>query len=217
MLLVTEGNKQYFIMGTMLNNITRSNTLTDYPTVEGTSFSDHYYREPESVNFAIKSSDISKPLVYSVELDAAGGRVERELSTNEVGELLARWFKYATRVEVTSMRYHFSNMVLQQYSWSDADLAIFNPTLTFKEARVQTLRVGIIVNPDQYYQAAYGDVIAVGGVAAVESPANFGSALMAGASGAAVGAAIGSVIPGLGTAAGAVIGGAIGFFGSLFF
>lgn len=216
MILVNEKNKQYYIYGSMLGNTTRTNSLTSYPTVEGTSFSDHYYREPESVSFQLMSSDVSKSLIYSIETDAAGGRIERNMSQEEINELLQRWFKEATRVEVTSLRYYFPNMVLQSYSWSDQDLSIFNPTLSFREARVQTLRTGVVENPDQYYQAAYGEIISVGGATAVDSPVNVGSALMAGATGAAVGAAVGSVIPGIGTAAGAVIGGVIGFFGSLF-
>lgn len=216
MILVTEGNKQYYIYGSMLGNTTRTNSLTSYPTIEGTSFSDHYYSTPDNVSFQLKSSEVSKPLIYSVETDVAGGRSETSYTPDEVNELLQRWFKNATRVEVTSLRYHFPNMILQSYSWSDQDLALFNPTLSFREAQVQTLRTGVIENPDQYYQAAYGDIISVGGAAAVDSPTNIGSALMAGATGAAVGAAIGSVIPGIGTAAGTVIGGSIGFFGSLF-
>ena len=215
MILVTENNKQYYIYGSMLGNTTRTNSLPSYPTIEGTSFSDHYYREPDSVNFQLKASEVSKSMIYSVETGDDGGRLEKQLSLEEVSELLRRWFKDATRVEVTSIRHYFPNMILQSYSWSDQDLAIFDPTLNFMEARVQTLRTGIIENPDQYYQAAYGGVISVGGAAAVDNPANIGSALMAGATGAAVGAAIGSVIPGIGTAAGAVVGGVIGFFGSL--
>jgi hypothetical protein len=169
MILVTENNKQYYIYGSMLGNTTRTNSLTSYPTIEGTSFSDHYYREPDNVSFQLKASEVSKSLIYSVETDAAGGRVEKQLSAEEVNELLQRWFKDATRVEVTSIRYYFPNMILQSYSWADQDLALFNPTLNFREARVQTLRTGIIENPDQYYQAAYGDVISVGGAAAVDS------------------------------------------------
>lgn len=213
--MITEGSNSYFVYGTMMDNTTRRNSLTSYPTIEGTSFSDHYYRENESVGFQLKSSDVTKPLVYLAEVDDSGARSDRSLNTGEVEELLKRWFRDATRLEISTLRYVFKNMVLEQYSWADQDLSLFAPTLTFKEAKVQTLRVGKIENPDQYYQATYGSVISVGGATAVESPVNIGSALMAGGAGAAVGAMVGSVIPGLGTAAGAIIGGCIGFFGNL--
>lgn len=216
MILVTEGNKSYFFNGSLLESTTRQNTLTEYPTIEGTSFSDHYYREPETATFEVRSSEISKSLVYLKELDIAGGVTNRELSTNDVNELLKRWFRTAPRVTVTSLRFNFENMVLQSYSWSDGDLSLFVPKLTFKEARVQTMRTGVVNNPEQYYQAAYGDTVAVGGATAVESQVSVGSVIMETASGAAIGAMIGSIIPGLGTGVGALIGGAIGFLGSLF-
>lgn len=237
MILVSEGSKQYFIEGSMLDNVNRTNSMTSYPTVEGTSFSDHYYREPDMVSFQLFVSGVSRSLIYSVESDRFGGRIERRLSAEESEELVKRWFKDATEVEVTSnvgvkdgrlgvytSTHFFPNMRLQSYSWSDQDLALFKPTLTFKEARVQTLRRGVVENPDQYYKAFYGDTISLGGTTAVTSQANIGDAFRAGVTGAAVGAiagaAIGSIIPGVGTgigaAVGAIAGGAIGFFGSLF-
>lgn len=215
MILVREGTNFYSFYGSMLSNASRNNSLTEYPTVEGTSFVDHYYREPESINFSMKVSEISKSFVHLRGTDAAGGTFEEDLSSTDVADLLGRWFKEMPSLEVTTLRYTFSNMRLQTYSWSDQDEKLFNPTLTFKETKVQTMRLGVVENPDQYYQAAYGDVISVGGAAAVESPANIGSALFAGGAGAAIGAAVGSLIPGLGTAAGAIIGGCIGFFGNL--
>lgn len=216
MILINEANKTYFINGAMLGDSSRSNSITSYPTIEGTSFSDHSYREPELVRFQMKSSEVSKSLVYLVEVDVAGGRIERNLSPREVEELIVHWFKDVPRLEISTLRFTFSNMILQSYSWSDQDISLFQPTLSFKEARVQTLRLGVVDNPDQYYQAAYGEIISVGGAASVETSFNIGTALSSAGWGAAAGAAVGSVIPGLGTAAGAVIGGCIGFFGSIF-
>lgn len=215
MILISDGEKQFYVYGSMIDDTTRTNTLTSYPTVEGTSFSDHYYREPESVRFRLQSSEISKPLIYSVGVDEAGNRVEDYYGTERVVELLNTWFRLATRLEITTLRYAFRNMVLQSYSWSDGDMVIFNPQLQFKEARVQTMRTGVVNNPDQYYEAAYGTTVSVGGATAVDSAPNIGSAIVSAGAGAAAGAALGSVIPGVGTAAGAVVGAVVGFFGSL--
>lgn len=216
MILINDGTTQYYLYGSMVDNTTRSNTLTSYPTVEGTSFSDHYYREPESVSFRLNSSEVSRSMIYMVGVDSAGARVEELLNVERIIELVESWFKNATRLEITTLRYSFRNMVLQSYSWSDGDLAVFNPQLTFREARVQSMRTGIINNPDQYYEALYGVTVSVGGATAVETAPNLGDAIVSAGVGVAAGAAIGSVIPGLGTAAGAVIGGVVGFFGSLF-
>lgn len=216
MILITDNNVQYFIYGSMVNQASRSNTLTQHPTVEGTSFADHFYREPDSVGFTITASEISKSPIYSLTFDENKNRVENILSEVEIRALVERWFTKAVRVSITTLRFNFENQILKSYSWSDRDLSIFNPTLSFSEARVQTLRIGTIINPDQYYQAAYGNTVSVGGSTAIESKANIGDALKAGAAGAAVGALIGSVVPGIGTATGAIIGGGIGFLGSLF-
>lgn len=216
MILVNDGEKLYFIYGSMLDSTTRTNTVTSYPTIEGTSFSDHYCREPEEVSFQLHTSELSKSFIYSVAVDGEGNRTEEYLSVEAVGELVKRWFSNAVRLEITTLRHFFSNMILYSYSWSDGDLAVFNPVLHFKEAKVQKMTVGVIDNPDQYYQAEYGDTVSVGGSTSVESPVNIGSALVSAGAGAAVGAAIGSFIPGIGTAAGAVVGGVIGFFGSIF-
>ena len=169
------------------------------------------------MTFTLKSSEVSKSLVYSIDTDENGGRFENQLSLQELKSLIEHWYYDAVRVTVTSLRFSFENQILQAYSWSDSDMAMFNPTLTFKEAKVQSMRSVVIENPEEFYQAAYGSEIQVGTPKAVQSEANLGTALYSGASGAAVGAIVGSFIsPGVGTAVGAVIGGAIGFFGNLF-
>lgn len=221
MILVSDNTNTYFINGSMLDETARVNTLTSYPTVEGTSFSDHYYREPYSASFKLFASTISKPLFYSVTVDENNARVERSFSVTEVLTIIKKWFDEATRLTIVSeniesVQHVFEDMVLQQYSWSDDNLALFDPVLSFKEARTQKLRNSIVINANQYYQASYSGAISVGGATSVESGPNLGGAFFAGASGAAVGAMVGSIIPGIGTAAGALVGGAIGFFGSLF-
>lgn len=208
MILITEGLNQYYLIGSMMENTTRSNILTQYPTVEGTSFSDHYYREPDSVSFRLKASAISKSLIYTSQENELGQRTERWLSQKEVEALVMRWFSTAARLFITTLRMNFDNQVMTSYSWSDQDLSLFSPTLSFKEARVQSLRVATILNPDQYYQAAFGQSVAVGGSAPMQDQINWGSALVAGATGAAIGAMVAGPW-------GAVIGGAIGFFGAL--
>lgn len=226
MILVTEGLKSYFINGAMLNSTTRTNYMTEYPTIQGTPFSDHYYRELETTSFEMHTSDVSKPMVYLKESDENGGVAERNLSTDEVNDLIQRWFKDATRVTINSVepnRFLFNNMILQSYSWTDSDLKSFSPQLTFKEARVQSIRTGVVENADAYYRAAYGDTISIGGADAAETSSNIGTALSAGLSGAVaggwLGAKIGSIFPGWGTAIGAgigaLVGGGIGFFGNL--
>ena len=216
MILISDGTTKYYVYGSLIDNTTRSNTLTSYPTVEGTSFSDHYYREPESVNFRLNMSEISKTFIYRTSVDDSDGRVEEYLNVERVIDLLEGWFKNATRLEITTLRYTFRNMVLQSYSWSDGDLAVYNPQLNFREARVQSMRTGIVDNPDQYYEATYGVTVSVGGATAVETAPNLGDAIVSAGVGVAAGAAIGSIIPGIGNVAGAVIGGVVGFLGSLF-
>lgn len=208
MILVTEGLSQYYLLGSMLENTSRNNTLTQYPTVEGTSFSDHYYREPDSLSFRLRASSISRSLIYMIQKDESGGVFERGLTQKEVEALVARWFSTAARLVITTLRMNFNNQVMKSYSWSDQDLSLFSPTLSFSEARVQTLRVATILNPDQYYQAALGTSVAVGGSTPMQSGINWGSALVAGATGAAIGAMVGGPW-------GAAIGGAIGFFGAI--
>lgn len=208
MILVTEGLEQYYLFGSVMDNTTRSNTLTQYPTVEGTSFSDHYYREPDGLSFKLRTSDISKSLLYVVKTNGAGQREERWLTQKDAEALVVRWFSKAVRLIITTLRMNFENQILQSYSWSDQASSLFDPNLVFKEARVQTLRVATIQNPDQYYQAAFGEVIPVGAPALVQSGINLGAVLTATAAGAVVGAIVGGPW-------GAVIGGAIGFFGSL--
>ena len=214
MVLITDGYRQYYVYGSMLGSTRRVNAVTKYPSVEGTSFSDHVYREPDTVNFELSISEISRSLIYEFYVED-GVRIERSLTVSEVKALLERWFS-GVRVTITTLRFNFENQVLQSYSWSDQDLSRFNPTLAFVEARVQNLRVGVIVNPEQYYQAAYGSDVTTGNSVVVQSGVNLVDALGAAAVGAALGAVIGSAIPIVGTATGAVIGGAIGFFGSIF-
>lgn len=215
MILVTEGNIQYFLNGTMLGNTTRDSVLTSHPTVEGTSYVDHRYREADSLSFSLNVSTISKPLIYSVSVGDSGERVSRSLNEMEIRALLDRWFSDAVMLTITTMRYTFTNQVLKSITWSDGDLALFRPTLSFKEALVQKTRVILINNPDQYYNAAYGDILDVGDSTETEAGSNIVDSLYAAGAGALIGASIGSVIPFIGTAAGGFIGGAIGFFGSL--
>lgn len=214
MVLITDGYKQYYVYGSMLENTRRSNSVTKYPTVEGTTFTDHLYREPDAASFSLSVSEISKAFIYEFYLAENGERIERHLNAAEVKALLERWFR-GVHVTITTLRFNFENQILQSYSWSDQDLSLFKPALAFVEARVQRLRVGVVVNPDQYYQAAYGSDISVGNSVAAQSEPNLVDALGAMAAGAAVGALIGTVVPGIGTGVGAVIGGAIGFFGAI--
>lgn len=216
---ITDNNRTYYFKGSLLQNTTRTNTLTEYPTIEGTTFTDHYYREPESATFEVKASEISKSLVYSVELDSNGNRVEHYLTVEEVMELVTSWFKNAPRVTVTSLRFMFKNMVLQSYSWSDEDLSNFNPTLTFREAKVAKISEGVVENADLWYKAAYGTIQDVGGAAEVsQSPVNIGSAIgqaagaavVGGAAGALVGLKIGAVFGPHGAAVGAAVGAGVG-------
>lgn len=211
MILVIDGTTEYYIDGTMLDTVTKTNSLTSYPTIEGTSFSDHYYREPDSIGFQINSSGVSKSLVYSKSENSFGATVQKFYKPDEISDLVKSWFKNATRVTVVAGNdvhtARFDNMVLKSYSWTDNDMDSFRPSLSFEEARVQTLRTAKINNPDAYYQAAYGDTISLGGAVAVESSFNFGSTLIATGIGAAIGAKFGPW--------GALAGGAIGFLGSL--
>ena len=214
MVLITDSYKQYYLYGSMLNATQRTNTVTKHPTVEGTSFSDHIYREPDTVSFSLSVSEISKSFIYEFYVDDAGTRVERSLTFEEVHALLKRWFS-GVRVTITTLRFVFPNQVLQSYSWTDGDLKLFKPTLSFTEAKVQSLRVGVVMNPEQYYQAAYGNSVSVGNSVTVQSEVDFMDVLGATASGAAMGALVGSFIPIVGTGVGALIGGGLGFLGSL--
>lgn len=218
MILVTDGNAQYFMVGTILDDTQRTNSISSYPTVEGTAFTDHYYREPDTASFKMNSSIVSKPMVYSVVVGDDGSRTETSLSVQDLKTLVEKWYREATRLTITSMRHTFRNMVLRSYTWSEGDLALYCPSLNFLEARVQTLRTATIVNPEAYYQAAYGEVVSVGGQAAVQVKANLSDAVYAGIAGAGVAIAI-ACIPGVNIAVGAaaLIGAGIGFFGTLLF
>lgn len=207
---VTDGNKTYYFRGSLLGHTVRSNSITEYPTVEGTSFTDHYYREPESASFEVHASEISKSLVYVVELDDFGNESRNDLTVEEVTQLIENWFKHATRVRVVSIRFEFKNMILQSYSWADENLSVFNPTLTFKEAKVQGLRSVVVSNVDQYYKASYGETQNVGGATAYESPENLASVGATIGGYAIAGAAIGSFIPVVGTGVGALVGAGVG-------
>lgn len=207
---VTVNGTTYYFKGSLLQNTTRTNTLTEYPTIEGTTFTDHCYREPESASFEVHASEISKSLVYSVEIDSDLVRHEHYLTVEEVIDLVAGWFKNAPRVTVTSLRFVFNNMVLQSYSWSDEDLSNFNPTLTFREARVARVVDGIVENADLWYQAAYGEIKDVGSPTSAQDEVNTASLLGSIGGWAAGGAIVGSIIPGVGTVAGGVIGAGIG-------
>lgn len=219
MILIEDGAIQYFVSGTMLENTTMSNTFTSYPTIEGTSFSDHYYREPYSLSFTIRASNASASLVHILQRREDGVVLTKDLDKREVIELVSGWYRNATRLKISSLEpsnHVFERMRLQSYTFTDKDQSTFEPNLSFKETREQQLRKAIIENPDKYYKAEYGSVINVGGSQSADSGFNLMTTLSATGVGAAAGAAIGSVIPGLGTAVGAAIGGAIGFIGSLF-
>lgn len=213
-----DGNEhQYYFWGVSSTSISKSATMTEYPTQEGTQFSDYKYRDLITLSLTINvTSYVSTFNPYEI-INQNNTQVQRKLSIDDLKELITNWYESNTFLNIRTREDEFYNYQLTSISFNEDDnYGAWQPTLTFKETRIANIEQvsyqfpgtpeddasnspSDTRGPNNGNDVAYTSESIVGGVAA----------------GAAVGAAIGSIFPGAGTAIGAGIGAAVGLFGEL--
>lgn len=205
-------NKLYYFCGIESPQIHKHATVTQYSTSSGTKISDNSYVEPKAISFTLYLSDIASNTQKV--LDNSTQRLN-ELSRDTIQNVVNEWMDTAIRLNITSFTTHMENMILEDISYPEKALGIYQPTLSFIEVRQANADYITIKFPRNSKELASGsgeqNIGANNGISAGDVGAVVGTT----ASGALVGAAIGSVIPGIGTAAGAVIGGVYGLFQGL--
>lgn len=193
-----------------MNNIsqTKSATLTEYPTTEGTGITDHAYIEPNTVNFTLQTSEFNHHSQNVYYTGTANNTVEVDL--NSIKNLIGEWYKNHTRLLVQTRLNQYDNMIITNISLTETNenRGEYNPTISLKECRIAHLYTellgpfeGIEIKP--VYSQEYN--------MGTSNGASWEGTLGAIAAGATVGGIIGGIF---GSAViGAVVGGAVGAFG----
>ena len=212
----SEQGVTYYIPAMISSSYNANKTLTEYPTTEGTSMTDHAYKTPDELTMSISVGDI--PLkgsfnCYYYSEEVPEKRVSMTIDSTK--QLLQNWYDRNTRLTIQTRNSLLTNMILCSIATTDGpdNLAVYSPNLRFREARVATLKTELL-----------GPFKTASVQAASTEEENTGNnegnvvadVLGSTAAGATMGALVGSVIPGVGTAIGAVVGGAVGFLGSIF-
>lgn len=195
--------KYYIKSATGVNNKTTT-TLTSYPTAEGTSMSDHAYREPYSITVSLISSELNSTRNFYYTEDNTN--LEKTITSQEFKELLFKWKENFTRLTLQTRRFQYKNMIITDITWSDDDntLGAFNPTITLSECRVATTYTEQLGPFDSYEsQGTYGSEKYYGNSNGNDLGETAESTLGGAVAGAVVGGAIGGPV-------GALIGAGVG-------
>lgn len=198
---------QYYFKGVQSANIQKSATLTDYPTQEGTQFSDYKYRELQTITIQFSINGLIQTGVFSLQ-----GDVYTYLTKDDIKDLFQNWYEDNTFITIKTREEEFTNYVVSGIQWTEdnSNLGSFHPTLTFREVRVATIEQIEFEFPGTQQDNAANTPSTEGGQNNGNSTSfSEGSASWVGSVGglAAAGAIVGSVIPGVGTLAGAIVGG----------
>lgn len=210
-------HNRYFIFGVTSVSPTETLEITDYPTSEGSSISDHTYKSPNSLNMSlvIDSTDQS---VKSYYVTKDGER--HTLTYEHAKNMLVTWMVEGVLVDIQTMHGLFKNMVLNSKSWTEDERGwtAFKPTLGFREVRIAQLQIvtteslNLSIAADNSLETSTGP----NNGNECDIAGEFGGYLGTTVAGAGLGAAIGTAFcPGVGTAIGAAIGGVVGFVGKL--
>ena len=201
----------YFLKGVSEISPTLSNTVTEYPTSEGSNISDHYYKEANTLNFSLNVDgyDNTNESYY---IDNSG--IKRQLNYDETKKLLSTWIEDGTRLDIQTNHKLFKSMLLVSMNWKEDkdEWTIFKPQLGFKEVRVAQLQTTTLHALNVVSESEYSTEVDTGTNNGSETSlaSEVGGVIGDAAIGAGIGAIVGSIIPGVGTAIGAGIGAGVG-------
>lgn len=139
----TETNLSYYFSGINQISPTKTASLTEYNTSEGTVLSDHSYKNPKELNFQIMSSSVQQKS-QSYYINSLGSKIE--LSHDSLKNIINHWWEQSVRLNIQTNHELFTNMTVDSISWTEAEDSwnIYNPTLHFKETRVATLKTSTL-------------------------------------------------------------------------
>ena len=206
----------YFFKGYTSGQVTKTNTVTTYTTVEGTPMSDYSYKELNKINLSLIVSDINQSGRYTYYVD----NVYRTGGIDDLKELLDSWRTDCTLLTIQTRTEQFDNMYINSvtYSENDDNRGVFNPSISLQEQRrayINTVQMGPFATPESRAQQVKETSTGVDSGTSTaslvgEGAGTIGSSVLLGAS---IGAAVGHPLIGAGIG---LVAGAIKFAGDKF-
>lgn len=201
---------QYYFVGVSSVQVQKNATITDYPTQEGTQFSDYKYRELQSITIQFNINGLIKTGVYSL----TGDNYEY-LSKDDIKDLFDSWYEDNTFITIKTREEEFTNYVVSGISWAEDDnnMGSWKPSVTFREVRVAEIEEIEFEFPETNQDSAANSSSTENGdnngnSVTYDTSEATASILGGAGAGATVGAIVGSIIPIPGaTLVGAAIGG----------
>lgn len=200
----------YYFIGVVRANVNQHITVTEYPTTEGQSISDHAFLNLADISMSLINDHLSSTSnIFNYE---STGKI-KYLSIDEAKSLIETWKTEHHILTINTREHKIDKAVLSSYSneENNQNRGTWEPTLGFKEIRISSIQINT-----QTFSA--DEETGVSNTDESSSGVDNGVSTILGTIGAytAAGLAIGVFVPVpgarvVGVAVGAIVGSAIAF------